>query len=169
MAGQVSLDAGIQINHKYIYELCVKNLTPTNPEIVEALIQWRANAKGLAAMTELEQRILKCLQSQHIGRAHAIKTKDLLGILFGDDVAADRSINNRFSRELREAIVSLNHDHAALICSTPADGYFIAASLQEGQNAVRHLEKRARTQLDNASHLRRNLERQFGGQLGMDL
>ena len=168
LAEKVSRDAGMPINQKYIYELCAKNIAPANPEIRDALTDWRLNAMEQKAMTDLEQRISAEMKRNHIGRAHAIKTKDLLFLLFGEEAAADRSTNNRFSRELREAIVSLNHDHEALICSTPADGYFWASSLREGQEAVSHLEKRARTQLDNTSHLRRNLQRKFGGQLTLE-
>ena len=67
-----------------------------------------------------------------------------------------------------ETLPRLVYEISLVICSTPADGYFWASSLREGQEAVSHLEKRARTQLDNTSHLRRNLQRKFGGQLTLE-
>jgi hypothetical protein len=164
---RVADDLGIS-NVSYVFNFAVHGKLSGNPEVLAVLMRGKPISER-KPMDQLEQKLFNMMRFHHIGQAHAIKKRDLLAALYGAEAARDESYNNPHDRKLRSMIETLNHDHGALICSSPSAGYFYASSLTEGLRAVEHLEKRARTQLDNTSHLKRNLQENFGGQLEMDV
>jgi hypothetical protein len=163
----------LNVNVRYVYELCVKNIAPTNPDALDKILSWRPNGKEEEKMDELTQRLLDLMKTKHVGKENAIKSAALVTELYGafNILKTNEKLtskNNPYDRKLRELIEDLNHNHGAMICSTPADGYFWAASLTEGLSASSRLKKRAMTQLGNISHLERNLKQTFGHQLPLD-
>jgi hypothetical protein len=157
-------------NVRYVYNFVIHNKLPINPEIRVALLRARpARERKPKDMNPLMQRLEYLMRQWHVGMDKAIKKKDLLVEIYGPYAVEDQSYNNPYDRELRNMIEELNHDHNALICSTPSDGYFWASSLSEGLSAVEASTRRAATQMDNAHHLERNLKQAFGGQLSMEV
>lgn len=169
-SGYRALADEIGVNVRYVFEFVTKGLLPTNEDVREKLLEWRPGGpKEAQPMEGLMLKLYNLVRLHHIGKKSGIKKRDLLRELYSEAAARDESYNNPYDRALREMIKELNHDHGALICSTSKDGYFWASSLGEGLRTVERDEKRARTQLDNTSHLRRNLQQAFGGQLEMEM
>jgi hypothetical protein len=157
-------------NVSYAFEFVTKGKLPGNPDIRKVLLRGRpARERKSKDMNPLMERLEYLMRQWHVGMDKAIKKKDLLVEIYGPYAVEDQSYNNPYDRELRNMIEELNHDHNALICSTPSDGYFWASSLSEGLSAVEASTRRAATQMDNAHHLERNLKQAFGGQLSMEV
>jgi len=162
--GYRALADEMSMNQKYVWEFVRRGVLPNNEELRERLLDWRSDGKKEKPLDDLMLR-LHDLILVHKGVGCAIKKKDLLKELYGEGAAADESYNNVYDRRLRSMIERLIHDHGALICSTPRAGYFWAGTLSEGLACVERSEMRARKQLDNTGHLKRNLQLVFGGQL----
>ena len=157
-------------NISYAFEFVTKGKLSNNPEIRAVLLSgkpWRERKP--MAMNPFMQRLEYVMKRWHLGKGKAIKKWDLLVEIYGSYAIEDRSNNNPYDRELRSMIEGLNHDHGGLICSTPDVGYFWASSLNEGLDAVQHSTLRAAHQMENARHLETNLQREFGGQLTMEV
>lgn len=106
------------------------------------------------------------MKARHTGVKSAAHKKQLLQEVYGDDIAEDESYNNRFDRYLRNMIEEINQE-GGLICSSPREGYWWAASLKDGLDATEKNKGRALTQLENANKLIENLKTEFGGQLDL--
>jgi hypothetical protein len=117
---------------------------------------------------EAKARLVHILKNYHVGQGKAIKKRDLLREVFGDEAAKNESYNNLDDRALRDMMNKAN-DEGALICSSSRLGYWWAADLKDGLASVYENRARAETQFKNTRQLEANLEREFGGQLGMGL
>ncbi len=159
----------VKPNMSYVYEFVMNGKLPANEEIREKLLTFGTKPQEKKPMDILQQKLFDTMRFYHVGEGKSIKKRDLLKEIYGPDAAADESYNNPNDRRLRQAIEEINHDHEGLICSSPDAGYFWASSLSEGLEAVDASTRRAATQMENASHLKRNLQRAFGGQLRMEV
>lgn len=164
--GYRALADEVGMNQMYVWEFMTHGMLPSNEELKELLLNWRPaeSRKELKPMDKMMQKLHDTIKFEHVGAEKGIKKKELLRKLYGESAAADESYNNVQDRQLRKMIESLNHDHGALICSSPKCGYFWPSTLSEGLQTVERLEKRARKQLSNTGHLERNLKLVFGGQ-----
>lgn len=115
---------------------------------------------------ELKGRVAWYLKTYHVGQDKAIKKRELLKALFGEQTSQNESYNNMDDRVLRE-MINLANEEGALICSSSRCGYWWADSLADGLKSVRENEARAKTQLHNTSVLEANLQKAYGGQLEM--
>ena len=115
---------------------------------------------------ENRARLLHILTFHHVGQSQAAKKADLLVEMFGPEAAADKSYNNQYDRSLRAMIEELIQGGQP-ICSSPTDGYWYAASLEDGLPAAEQSRARAMTQLSNANRLTENIKKAYGGQLAM--
>lgn len=115
---------------------------------------------------EVKTRLVFLMQNYHVGQRKAIKKRDLLKEVFGDAADQNESYNNMQDRQIRDAINKANEE-GALICSSARHGYWWAADMSDGIGAVEENKSRALTQLANVSTLEKNLQREYGGQLGL--
>ena len=115
---------------------------------------------------ENRARLLYILTHRHVGQAQAVKKADLLVEMFGPESAADKSYNNQYDRSLRSMIEELIQGGQP-ICSSPTDGYWYAASLEDGLPAAERAYSRATTQLHNALRLKKNIIETYGGQMSL--
>ena len=115
---------------------------------------------------ENRARLLHILTHRHVGQAQAVKKADLLVEMFGPEAAADKSYNNQYDRSLRAMIEELIQNGQP-ICSSPTDGYWYAASLEDGLPAADRAKSRATTQLHNALRLKKNILETYGGQMSL--
>ena len=115
---------------------------------------------------ENRARLLHILTHRHIGQAQAVKKADLLVEMFGPEAAVDKSYNNQYDRSLRAMIEELIQGGQP-ICSSPTDGYWYAASLEDGLPAADRAKSRALTQLHNAERLEKNIVETYGGQMSL--
>ena len=115
---------------------------------------------------ENRARLLHILTHRHIGQAQAVKKADLLVEMFGPEAAADKSYNNQYDRSLRAMIEELIQGGQP-VCSSPTDGYWYAASLEDGLPAAERAYSRATTQLHNALRLKKNILETYGGQMSL--
>lgn len=115
---------------------------------------------------EEKQKVLDSLEFKHKGQDNAIKKRDLLEELYGHDAAKDESYNNPHDRKLRAAIEELVKEGKP-ICSSARRGYWYAASLKDGLDSVTENKSRALTQLANVERLEENIQKMYGGQIGM--
>ena len=115
---------------------------------------------------ENRARLLHILTHRHIGQAQAVKKADLLVEMFGPEAAVDKSYNNQYDRSLRAMIEELIQGGQP-ICSSPTDGYWYAASPEDGLPAAERAYSRAMTQLYNAARLKKNILETYGGQMSL--
>ena len=116
--------------------------------------------------TENRARLLHILKHRHVGQSNAAKKADLLLEMWGADAAKDKSYNNQYDRSLRSMIEDLvGEGHP--VCSSPSNGYWYAASLEDGLPAAEQSKARALTQLGNAERLHKNIVAMYGGQMSL--
>lgn len=115
---------------------------------------------------EVKTRIIFVMRTFHVGQRKAIKKRDLLKEVFGSAADQSESYNNLQDRQIRDAINKANEE-GALICSSAKYGYWWAESMSDGIAAVEENKSRALTQLANVSTLEKNLQKEYGGQLGL--
>ena len=115
---------------------------------------------------ENRARLLYILTHRHVGQSKAVKKADLLVEMFGPEAAADKSYNNQYDRSLRAMIEELIQGGQP-VCSSPTDGYWYAASLEDGLPAAERAYSRATTQLHNALRLKKNILETYGGQMSL--
>ena len=115
---------------------------------------------------ENRARLLHLLKSRHTGQAQSAKKSELLTEMWGADASADKSYNNQYDRSLRAMIEELIQNGQP-ICSSPNDGYWYAASLEDGLPAADRAKSRALTQLRNAERLEKNIVETYGGQMSL--
>ena len=115
---------------------------------------------------ENRARLLHILTHRHVGQSKAVKKADLLVEMFGPEAAADKSYNNQYDRSLRAMIEELIQGGQP-VCSSPTDGYWYAASLEDGLPAAERAYSRATTQLHNALRLKKNILETYGGQMSL--
>ena len=115
---------------------------------------------------ENRARLLYILTHRHVGQSKAVKKADLLVEMFGTEAATDKSYNNQYDRSLRAMIEELIQGGQP-ICSSPTDGYWFAASLEDGLPAAERAHARATTQLHNAMRLKKNILETYGGQMSL--
>ena len=115
---------------------------------------------------ENRARLLYILTHRRVGQSKAVKKADLLVEMFGPEAAADKSYNNQYDRSLRAMIEELIQGGQP-ICSSPTDGYWYAASLEDGLPAAERAYSRAMTQLYNAARLKKNILETYGGQMSL--
>jgi DNA-binding winged helix-turn-helix (wHTH) protein len=111
-----------------------------------------------------KKMVLRQVLLQHQGQGKAVKKRDLIVALWGEEAARDESYNSRYDRSLRGMIEAINQE-GGLVCSSPKHGYWWASSLEDGLPAAESLKGRALTQLENANRLVENIKAEFGGQL----
>ena len=116
--------------------------------------------------TENRARLLYLLKSRHTGQGQSAKKSELLTEMWGADATADKSYNNQYDRSLRSMIEDLvGEGHP--VCSSPSNGYWYAASLEDGLPAAEQSKARALTQLGNAERLHKNIVAMYGGQMSL--
>ena len=105
----------------------------------------------------LLERLIDILRANHRGQGRAVNSADLVLELYGpiSPRGADRTI--------RDAVEKINNA-GGLVCSSPASGYWWAASLEDGLPAAQKKLHRAEVQVVNAKRLANNLEMSFGQQ-----
>lgn len=115
---------------------------------------------------EVKTRLVFLMQTFHVGKRKAIKKRDLIKEVFGEGADQSESYNNIQDRQIRDAINKANEE-GAVICSSAKHGYWWAADMSDGIEAVEENKSRALTQLANVSTLEKNLQKKYGGQLGL--
>lgn len=116
---------------------------------------------------EIEENLLEILQRNYCGKIHAIKSNDLVKVIFGSPAAQDRTYNSYYGRLLREIIEGLIQKGNP-ICSSSSQGYWWPTSIKDGLPSATSRTRRALTQLKNARQLENNIRRHFGGQIRME-
>jgi hypothetical protein len=145
--------AKMNVNLRTVYEFAERGILPASAVIRDVLL--RGYPSEPQPMDALMLNIRDELRARHIGEGNAIKTRELLQVL---------GVSQMSDRQLRHAIEKINHDHQGLICSSPWSGYWWSSGMGD-LDAVEAAFHRAKTQLDNAAHLRRNIIREYGGQI----
>lgn len=113
------------------------------------------------ATTDAKQRLMSIMLS-HQGEDRAIKTNDLLAIVYGAEAAKDKSYNNPYNRSLRLLKEEINNE-GGMICSG-GKGYWWANKVNDVKAAVAE-QRRGLTIAGNARKLKKNILENLGGQL----
>jgi len=111
--------------------------------------------------------VIRHMKVKHNGRDRADKLPGLLAEMLGS-ISGSKSYSND-NRTLRRAFEIVNQDHCGMIVSDTEVGYWWAANLAEGMEAVEKNKARAKTILSNAHTVESNITAAYGGQIGMTL
>ena len=106
------------------------------------------------------EQVETLLRTRHAGQGNAALTRDLLEELTGSPQAR---AHLTLARHLRTAIEEINLHRGGLVCSDTVHGYWWGDCLADLRAVEAHI-RRAQRQLRNASALKRNLQRETGGQ-----
>jgi hypothetical protein len=108
--------------------------------------------------TPLKQK-MKDFFRWHIGKDKAVNLPDVVAGVMGKT----SSSNNRRARMAMDELV----DEGTPICSNSNDGYWLAGSWQEVDEAAGELQSRIEKLSSRRKKLMDNAAREFGGQKGM--
>lgn len=114
--------------------------------------------------SEEVERELRYILSKHIGRANAVSRWELVERIFGREAAANRSNNNPFDRQIREAIEKWR-DVDLIISSSGASGYWLAADMNDIEAIAQEYVNRSRVMEEKARNLRKRGAEKFGPQI----
>jgi hypothetical protein len=108
--------------------------------------------------TPIKQRIRDFFR-WHIGKDKAVNLDDIVTKVAGSTSSSNK---RKVRMGIKEAV-----DEGALICSNSSDGYWLAGSWHEVDEAAGELLSRANELRERATSLKENAAREFGGQKGM--
>lgn len=111
--------------------------------------------------------VIRHMQKYHFGQMRSAKKEQLMKEMFG--MNKGEANYDSTERTLRMGIELANQENGALIVSDTVNGYWWAASLEDGLEPAERNMSRARTILDNAKKLVENLKDSYGGQIGLGL
>lgn len=114
--------------------------------------------------SEEVERQVRYLLTLHKGRENRISRWELVERVFGREAAANRSNNNPFDRQIREVIEKYRVTDL-IISSSGADGYWLAATMQDIEELAQEYVNRSRKMEDKARELRRRGAEVFGPQM----
>lgn len=117
-----------------------------------------------APVSEEVERQVRYLLTLHKGKENRISRWELVERVFGREAAANRSNNNPFDRQIREAIEKYRVTDL-IISSSGADGYWLAATMQDIEELAQEYVNRSRKMEEKARDLRRRGSEVFGPQM----
>lgn len=112
---------------------------------------------------EVERKVRHIL-SFHKGRENRISRWELVEKIFGREAAADRSNNNPFDRQIRNAIEKYR-DVDFIVSSSGFAGYWLAADLNDIETIAQEYVDRSRAMEEKARSLRKRGAETFGPQI----
>lgn len=112
---------------------------------------------------EVEQQVRHIL-TFHKGRENRISRWELVEKIFGREAAADRSGNNPFDRQIRNAIEKYR-DIDFIVSSSGASGYWIATDMNDIETIAKEYVDRSRAMEEKARNLRQRGAETFGPQI----
>lgn len=115
--------------------------------------------------TQIEQEV-RYILSKHIGKGNRVSRWELVERVFGREAAANRGNNNPFDRRIRE-IIERYRDVDLIISSSSADGYWLAADMNDIETIAEEYVKRSRKMEEKARNLRRRGAEKFGPQIAL--
>lgn len=110
------------------------------------------------------ERQVRYILTLHRGKENRISRWQLVEMVFGREAAANRSNNNPFDRRIREVIEKFR-DIDLIISSSSADGYWLAASMNDIEEIAQEYVNRSRKMEEKARNLRRRGAEVFGPQI----
>lgn len=84
--------------------------------------------------------------------------------MFGRDAAANRTNNNPFDRQIRE-VISKFRDVDLIISSSGANGYWLAADMNDIEAIAQEYVNRSRVMEEKARNVRKRGQEKFGPQM----
>jgi hypothetical protein len=103
------------------------------------------------------QKVLAVL-SRHIGKSNGIHINQLTAEVIGNAPAT-----RHFGRQVRNAIASLRQQ-GSHICSSPAHGYYIAATAEELENTLNQFRSRIKAEANIVKAMSRQPLLELAGQ-----
>lgn len=117
------------------------------------------------ASDELVTEIMRQMKLHHTGIDNAGKKHELVHEFFG--VAQKDKAFNDAERLFRRCVELANTEHGGLIVSDTVNGYWWAASLEDGMSSAEKNMARAATIMNNARAVLDNIKAEYGGQIRM--
>ncbi len=112
---------------------------------------------------EIERQLLSIL-SFHKGKGQRISRWELVERIFGREAASQRSNNNSFERKIR-SLIEKNREDYLIVSSSGADGYWIAADMNDIEIIADEYVARSRKMEEKARNLRKRGAETFGPQM----
>ena len=114
---------------------------------------------------EVERQVRHIL-TFHKGRENRISRWELVEKIFGREAAADRSGNNPFDRQIRNAIEKYR-DIDFIVSSSGSAGYWLATDMNDIETIANEYEDRSRAMEEKVRNLRKRGAETFGPQIPM--